>query len=655
MTSNCFRTCALVAMCASASGVEDPLAKDHMSDQIFMKAAWHMKVENVTASPDKTVVTTTGATFTFTTANATIQCAQRIGKKRDVLTITLGEGALKGLGIKAKDTGAVILESAGGVVAKVNCDSLLMLRSRAGGVVTCRLGVKEEANYHVRSNRLWLDRFGAVGVYPIDKVGLDKDSDRRDSPSYRLAAGGEIWISIGPPRPYPWKESLELRLVWQGSWETPEQAVPSDDKIRGYVGRGSLLLLQGEPMLWKSWKKAYEPRLPKELRRVLDTSHKLGLRVMVYTSPFYFTKGTKGKYVWLGENLGLYLGALESYLGQYPDTDGIYFDGIYGHSVKNTYICCRATREMIGDDRVLLVHSTGNAPGGGGGQFSFNPAADTWANAQLRGEHLGFNLGSEWLRYFVSCYQTSNAIGLVCNNAGYYVPTKREVEMTLRANCRLPYYTADTDYWLRDKPVNLRCQEPPSVTRVKHIKAMKEWYWPRLNDGYRAWFERANASGDIIVPPPPPPAPGPPPNPVAGLTLADVKAAKTARLIFDSFGTDGPEYRSIVYLNGVEVGDLPGAAGNEWIGPVAIDVPRAALAAVTADNALTIKNLRQDGFKLRNVYLEFTLADGRKASSKLVRAVYCSTKVWPHGYDVDIAVPMGKTVRIDVPLAVAED
>ena len=78
---------------------------------------------------------------------------------------------------------------------------------------------------------------------------------------------------------------------------------------------------------------------------------------MVYTSPFYFTKGAEGKQVWGGENLGLYLEALESYLEQYPDTDGIYFDGVYGRSVKNTYICCRATRELIGDER-MPVSST---------------------------------------------------------------------------------------------------------------------------------------------------------------------------------------------------------------------------------------------------------------------------------------------------------
>ena len=489
----------LLVSCAAADAVEDPLTKDHLSDQIFMKAAWGMKIDDVTVAKGSIAMEATGATFEFLPARDMITCSQRIGKQRKSLAISFDQGTLAGLEVKAEDTGAVILESAGGLVAKVNCDSLLMLRSPRGTTVTCELQYEDEVNYHEGPHRVWVDRFGCVGVYPIDKASLGKDNGAKSSPTYQMDEGGELWIAIGPPRPYPWKESMELRPLWQGSWETPEQAVPSDEKIESYVGRGSLLWLQSEIMLWKSWHEAFEPRLPDGLRRVIDTSHKLGLRVMVYASPFYFTKGVGGNETYVGENVGRYLQAVEDYLKRYPDTDGVYFDGVYGKSVKNTYICCRATRELIGDDRVLMIHCTHNAPGGRWGRWTFNPAADTWASALLRGESFGF-VSSEWLRYFVSGYNTSSAIGFVCNNAGHYAPTKEQVEMVLRANARLPYMTADTDGWVREKPINPKLKEPAPVTKAKHIKAITKWYYPRLDESYRAWFEGINEAGAFDVP-----------------------------------------------------------------------------------------------------------------------------------------------------------
>jgi len=248
----------IFVLCTSVLAVEDPLSKDHLSDQIFMKAAWHMKIDDVAVAKGSIAVAATGATFEFLPARDTIKCSQRIGKQRKSLAISFSKGALAGLAIKAEDTGAVILESASGLIAKVNCDSLLMLRSLSGATVTCELQYKDEVNYHEGANRVWVDRFGCVGVYPIDRAALGKDNDAKSSPTYQLDKNGELWIAIGPPRPYPWKESMALRPLWQGSWDTAEQAVPSDEKIKSYVGRGNLLWLQSEVMLWKSWHEAFQ-------------------------------------------------------------------------------------------------------------------------------------------------------------------------------------------------------------------------------------------------------------------------------------------------------------------------------------------------------------------------------------------------------------
>ena len=493
-----------IALVSLAKGeIQDPVATDLMSDQIFMKATWRMRVEDCSTVGTITRVTTTGAHYEFDSDRDTITGRQRIGRERPALVLQVTPGTLQGLRILARDTGAVILESTAGLRAKVNCDSLLMLRSAAATEVSCAPRFVGRKGFHVREHRFWVDEQGAATVFPITKAELAPDLEDADNrPVYRLQAGGEIWAVVGPARPYPWQESVSLQPLWHGSWESPEQAVPSDEKIVSYVGHGNLLWLQSEKMLWKSWHKAFKPRLPDELRRVLDTAHGLGMRVMVYASPFYFTAGLKGTNTRTGENLGLYLAAVADLLDRFPDIDGIYFDGLYMDSIRNTYACCRATRELIGPDRVLMMHCTDNAPYRKRGDWCYNPAADTWANCILRGEGQGFAGGATRLRFVVSGYQVSNTIGFVCNNAGYYAPTRDEVEIVLRTNSRLPYMTADTDGWRRQKPINKRLQEPAPLTKAKHVRSLLSWYRPRLDaPGYRAWLEDINDRGAFELPP----------------------------------------------------------------------------------------------------------------------------------------------------------
>jgi len=46
-------------------------------------------------------------------------------------------------------------------------------------------------------------------------------------------------------------------------------------------------------MAWKDWNLDFVPRLGvEEFARVRRTLHEMGMRFIVYTSPFYFLKGT---------------------------------------------------------------------------------------------------------------------------------------------------------------------------------------------------------------------------------------------------------------------------------------------------------------------------------------------------------------------------
>jgi len=480
----------------AALPIDDPLTKDIMSDEIFMEGGWHMRVEGVQETEGRLTVTTTGTIFEFSPSTGKVLCSQRLARQRQSVLLRFPEESLVGLKVTAQGSGAIILESDQGIEFKVNCDSLLMIRAKDEAEVSCRVLWRPAQVYPSGAHRLLLDPYGAVGLFPIGEAALVGEQEAKSEYTYTLSGSGMLWASVGPPRPYDWEMSLQGRLIWHYANSRFELGVPSNKRIDQLKEKGNILWLQGGLLLWQTGHDGipsspmhigFEPRLPREFQRVIDYSHQVGLRVVAYASPFYFIKGLgEGKAASpTGQNVADYLACLSELLEDYPDLDGIYFDGVYPRSVKNTYIVCRATRELLGDDRILHIHCTSNAPGG----LCYNPAADTWADFILRGEGQGFR-SQQWLRYFVSGYNISNAIGVVCNNAGYWVPTKEQVEMTLRANARLAYMPSEPEEY----PLDTR-YTPEGWADIwrRHEEAMKELYWPQLTESYRAWVEEVNA------------------------------------------------------------------------------------------------------------------------------------------------------------------
>jgi len=456
---------------------------DFMSDKVFMEPLWHMQIDYVRTGRGQIEVAATGARFRIDGSRDTIRCFQRIPRVREVLRITLPSGALKDTHVTTRTAGGVIMESGGGVRLKIGCDSLLMLRSDRPMDAACQVMFNPAKMYSTGPNHLVMDPAGAVGVYPIDPVREPRANESAQKWLYPLDAPGMLWVSVGPPRPYEWEKSFNDRIIWHWS---DVNAYPSDEQIEEWSAHGNILLMQSEVMAWRSWHVEFEPRSRAELRRVLYKCHALGMRAIVYTSPFYFVKGTplENQAVAMapnyqagvlghlhcndGVNVDLFLAEIAKVVNQFG-VDGLYFDGIYPASVKNTYKAMRKTRELLGDDRILEIHTTLGAPGG----RCFVPACDTYADFTLKGEGQGF-VSREWLRYFVSGYNISNAIGIVCNNAGYWVPTRQNIIDTLAANARLSFM-------------------PMGGQRgADHLKAMSEWYWPRLTDQLRASIEKAN-------------------------------------------------------------------------------------------------------------------------------------------------------------------
>jgi len=200
-------------------------------------------------------------------------------------------------------------------------------------------------------------------------------------------------------------------------------------------------------MLWKDWNLEFVPRLGEaEFARVRETIHDAGMRFIVYTSPYYFLRGTalepramnsfdnfKG---WppgtpTGENMGLFLPEIRRVMREYKP-DGLYFDGQYIHNPAALYALARESRNIVGDDGILEWHSTMAL----GSKRCYLPHADAYVDFILRGEgRMSAYADFDYLRYFVSGYNIHNSIGVICNNGPVKV-TPELARDVLAANAR---------------------------------------------------------------------------------------------------------------------------------------------------------------------------------------------------------------------------
>jgi hypothetical protein len=132
------------------------------------------------------------------------------------------------------------------------------------------------------------------------------------------------------------------------------------------------------------------------------------------------------------------------------------------------------------------------------------------------------------------------------------------------------------------------------------------------------------------------------PAPKVTLTTADLRDAKSIRLEGETFGVNPGYGDKTVSLNGIAVGKLP-TGGDDWKA-FGFDLPAETRAKLTLRNIAQISvPLNDDKFKVRNLRLVLTLADGRVAKVG-PKAAFTSHADWAHFE--------GKAFEVDTPAKV---
>jgi hypothetical protein len=144
----------------------------------------------------------------------------------------------------------------------------------------------------------------------------------------------------------------------------------------------------------------------------------------------------------------------------------------------------------------------------------------------------------------------------------------------------------------------------------------------------------------------------PGPHPLAGLGVEEIRKARAGWLHYDGKGLSGTgaEYGSFAELNGIELGNMAVAGGDEAGGVfqerVSIPLTATALRSLDKRNRFVLRNPNRDCFSVRRFWIELELADGRKCSSDISTATYSQPPDWAHAEG--IGVPFGHNIALDI-------
>lgn len=435
----------VAASCCLAAPPAAPTFQELMQPERYAEPQGGMVVESAEVDGQVIRVQTTGATIEMDTSSGEIRFAQRIGHERPVAALRLG-CPLEGGELTHRGPGlARVTFRKPDLAVRINGDSLCMLHAKQP--LTVAVDRKIDIAWHSSylNNHLMADEWGGFGLY-CSQRDLDDEFDpyQPTVASVPLPADAVLWLGVCPPKEYDWERSITDNVIWH--W-TRGDAYPADDVLQSWKPHGNIVLLQSEVKLWKDWNLDFVPREgAEEFARVRRTLHDKGMRFIVYTSPYYFLRGTslesrafnsfEGFTSWppgtpTGENMGLFLPAIRRVMSEYKP-DGLYFDGQYIDNPAALYALARSAREIVGEEGILEWHSTHAL----GHKECYLPQADAYVDFILRGEGRGGRYADfDYMRYFVSGYNLSNSIGVVCNNGPPGM--SRELARTvLRANAR---------------------------------------------------------------------------------------------------------------------------------------------------------------------------------------------------------------------------
>ena len=395
-----------------------------------------MAVESTERSASGHRIITTGSVWEIDWEAGTITGRQRIGAERTMITLSV-QPALQPLVVLRSDETACILRNPWLEIG-VQADGLLVLAPQTATEVRAEGQVGGEWAQFADGNLQVTDDAGGVCAFPYapggSGLGFGCDEPEGDlaqpgwTAGWSLERGTLLGVSIYPPREFDWQRSFDWQLAHTGGY-------PPDAALETWSRHVKLVTLHES--IWAGEQPTphvgpYVAKEPEELRRVIATCERLGMKLLVYMSPHYYVDQRVDAFM-------AQLARLREEFGFH----GVFYDGVYFTDWVKSYEVMRLTREAFPGGPIYL-HSSKGAPTGGYDLWC--PFVDAYADITLRGEGRETTTGDGYPRYVSAGYRLSNAIGMMKGDR-WDVPEEGQLRAMLGYNgrARLMVYPAGRD------------------------------------------------------------------------------------------------------------------------------------------------------------------------------------------------------------------
>lgn len=503
----------LPSAAAQAQPKDEPAvtATDLLQPGSFPNAAYGMALEDAQEQGDVARVRTTGAEFVIDKAKSQIECRQRIAAQRAVARISLPAGALRGLKLAHRSSGAAVLDSPAGATIRINGDSLLMIKPGVDGPITAELTFTPDYHSQFEGNFNFFDPQGGIsffdhGTRPKTQLQAATDPVRV---TWDWKGGDVLWAGVSPPKAYDWEKSFKQRIVMRGT-SAEQYMYPDELTLRMLALNFNVLYLHTEN-IWRNWQTELIPKNEQEYLRVARTAAGEGLPIMVYAGPKHYIDGTVAEARatddvddprsggWTsGSNAKLFVFEAKRLVERYR-TSGLYFDEMYcsARALASSYYVTRACRELLGDSGPFVFHATEDVigdrkPGDLVGK-THCPTIHAYFDGIYKGEGIGMPGQPTWhnveekfpgyTRYNAGTYNISNSIALPILDRGSWIDDKPLLDLLMkRANGRfiMPegfLYTDKSAAWWRDYVPRLKpgLKEQLEPTLLQRTGVFDRW------------------------------------------------------------------------------------------------------------------------------------------------------------------------------------
>lgn len=430
-----------------------------------------MIIKEVTASDGSFKVVTTAAEFNF--EGNELSVSQGMSTARKLALFQLSEP--DGFELVVNHPDHVVL-SGNFFTVSVYGDSTCVISPTCRTVTVITGQFKPDYIGRHNGEVLMIDELGGLSMhtdrnsksYQMEYAGQNSAAWRA---VYHLDIGERLMLVVFPGKPFDWDKSFATNIVFtQASSGKQYGVLPPDWLIRKWSQYFDIMVL------WHNG--LYTPIDPKatyagpyvvgnstELARAVNMAHQTGMKVVLYTSFYYFYDKFKSS--------DDYFDQIQNLKKAY-NIDGVYIDGMLsaasGHENQQIFInweMIRRLRELFGGDGAIIYHGTSL-----GHQVATMPNVDAYCDATLNGENVPFeSFEDPYVRYHVRKYGISNTVALW--KPGPHPRTigdRMIIDALLNMNGRMRYWAG--------------------VTAVEPTKSQPNIWVSDIDQNYRYYLER---------------------------------------------------------------------------------------------------------------------------------------------------------------------